>query len=60
MAYLYNIEMNEKKPKANVTLDYEKAAASYLDKLNTWARGNGYEPKYDSLEEFKKKLHLAN
>ena len=52
--------MNEKKPKANVTLDYEKAAASYLDKLNTWARGNGYEPKYDSLGEFKKKSHLGN
>ena len=50
----------EKKPRTISTTSYDSAAASYLDKLNIWINANGYEPKFNSLDEYKAKKHQGS
>ena len=51
----------EKKPKslAKMTLNYDGASADYLFKLNNWFKSQGYEPKYNNLDEYKEVVKLG-
>ena len=46
---------SEKKPKVGVTLNYETVAASYLNKINTFARSKGFDPIFKSYNDYKDK-----
>ena len=48
---------SEKKPRANFTLNYEVVVATYLDKINAFARSQGYVPQFNSYNEYKEKYH---